>query len=139
MFKNTGDRTTSSNRMTSMSKNKAAQIAVKALEDKKGLDVKIINLESSSGLADALVIATGTSETHVGTLADNVELELSKAGLDVLGTEGSPANQWVLVDAVDVIIHVFLPDTRKLYNLEKMWGHDFNDFDGDDDWMSDAG
>ncbi len=104
----------------------AVQIASQALDNKKGLDILVIPLSKNNGMADTLVIATGTSKTHVKTLADNVEKKLSKHGYTP-HIEGMPANQWVLVDVGDIIVHIFMPDARELYNLEKLWGYDMQE------------
>jgi ribosome-associated protein len=104
----------------------AVQIASQALDDKKGIDIRVIPLSKNNGMADALVVATGTSKTHVKTLADNVAEKLAKSGF-IPNIEGVPANQWVLVDVGDIVVHVFLPETRELYNLEKLWGFDMEE------------
>lgn len=104
----------------------AVQIASKALEDKKGIDIRIVPLSKNNGMAEALVIATGTSKTHVKSLSDSVAEALSKSGFNP-NVEGIPENKWVLVDIGDIVVHVFLPETRDLYNLEKLWGLDMED------------
>lgn len=112
------------------------QLAKAALENKKGLDVLTIPLSQHNGMADALIVATGTSERHVQTLADSVIEALTAAGHQTLNPEGCPSNQWVLVDAGSVIVHVFLPETRALYNLEKLWGHDADEDEADGNDMT---
>lgn len=74
-----------------------------------------------------MVIASGTSERHVESLARNVLSTLASNGYGVQGIEGIPGNEWILVDAGDVIVHIFQPEMRGQYNLEKMWSHQFSD------------
>lgn len=107
----------------------AAKVAIESLENMKAEDITLIPLPESA-VADAFIIATGNSDRHVGSLARDVSDNLKSAGFEIIGIEGNPANAWVVVDAGDIIVHVFQEEVRELYNLEKMWGHDF---DSDDD------
>lgn len=100
-------------------------LILKALDDKKGLDIKTVDLTGKSSIADALVVCTGTSDRHVEALAKGVMNTLEANDFGVQGIEGIPGNEWVLVDAGDVIVHVFLPELRGQYNLEKMWAVEF--------------
>lgn len=100
-------------------------LILKALDDKKGLDIKTVDLTGKSSIADALVVCTGTSDRHVEALAKGVMHTLEANDFGVQGIEGIPGNEWVLVDAGDVIVHVFLPELRGQYNLEKMWAVEF--------------
>ncbi len=109
----------------------AALVALEALENTKAEDITLIPLPESA-IAEAFIIATGNSDRHVGSLARDVAAELKEKGYEILGIEGSPANAWVVVDAGDVIIHVFQEEARELYNLEKMWGHSFDSNDDTD-------
>ena len=95
-----------------------------ALEDMKAEEVVTIDLVGKTSLADSMVIATGRSNRHVGAIADRVVEFLKQAGQPTPRIEGQPYCDWVLIDAGDVIIHVFRPDVRQFYNLEKMWGAD---------------
>ncbi len=104
--------------MTSL---ETAQLAAKALDAKKGLDIKIIKIRDISSIADYFVIATGTSNTHVKTLADEVEFRLDEAGISVSSVEGQRNDTWILLDYIDVIVHVFSEDAREYYNLERLW------------------
>lgn len=92
-----------------------------ALDDLKAVDVAIIPLEGKSSMADYLIIAGGTSTRHASSLAANVEKELKAHGFRIYGVEGKQSGDWVCVDAGDIIVHIFEPETRKLYNLEKLW------------------
>lgn len=104
--------------MTSL---ESAKLAAKAISEKKGVDIKIIRVDNVSVLADYFVIATGTSSTHVKALADEVEYKLSEAGISVSHIEGYRSNSWILLDYVDVIIHVFSDEAREYYDLERLW------------------
>lgn len=80
-----------------------------------------INIEGKSALADYMVIASGRSNRHVGAIADHLISALKDAGYGKVRVEGMPSADWVLVDADDVIVHIFRPEVRSFYNLEKMW------------------
>ena len=84
-----------------------AVMAAKAISSKKGLDIQVIEISDISVLADYMVIATGTSSTHVKALADEVEYKLDEAGISVSHIEGYRSNSWILLDYVDVIVNVF--------------------------------
>lgn len=104
--------------MTSL---ETAKLAAKAIDSKKGLDIKIIKIDDISSIADYFVIATGTSNTHVKTLADEVEYQLSEAGISVSGVEGQRNDTWILLDYIDVVVHVFSEEARDYYDLERLW------------------
>ena len=87
----------------------------------KAEDIVTIDLTAKSSIADAMVIASGRSQRHVGAVADHVVKDLEEAGLPGLKVEGMRQSDWVLIDAGDVIVHVFRPEVREFYNLEKMW------------------
>ena len=91
------------------------------LEEKKALDVVVINLYGRSTVADFFLVATGTSRTHVASLADEVDLFCHEQGIPVLGMAGKPESTWVLVDAGDLVVHLFQRETREFYDLEKLW------------------
>ena len=104
--------------MTSL---ETAKLAAAALDSKKGLDIKIIKIADISSIADYFVIATGTSGTHVKALADEVEFRLDQAGLSVSAIEGQRNDTWILLDYIDVVVHVFSEDARDYYSLERLW------------------
>jgi ribosome-associated protein len=87
----------------------------------KAEDTTTIDLRDKSSLADTMVVTSGRSNRHVGSVADRVLENLREAGLKNLRVEGMPHCDWVLIDAGDVIVHVFHPEVREFYNLEKMW------------------
>ena len=94
------------------------------LDDAKAEETVTIDLVGKTSLADSMVVTTGRSNRHVSAIADQVIEELKKQGYRDLRVEGQPHCDWVLIDAGDVILHVFRPEVRSFYNLEKMWGSD---------------
>ncbi|OSM01614.1 ribosome silencing factor [Magnetofaba australis] len=99
------------------------------LDDKKGEDIVVMDLRERSVFTDYFVICTGRSTTHVASLADAVDQLASKPGVEVIGVEGLPEAQWVLLDFGDVLAHIFLAEQREYYALEKLWddAHDAPD------------
>ena len=98
-----------------------AKIACKALSDKKGEDIKIIDITGISVLADYFIIANGNSDSQVNALVDNVEEELHKAGYSLKQREGHGSSSWILLDFGDIIVHVFDKENRLFYDLERIW------------------
>ena len=96
-------------------------LTAKAISSKKGLHIKLIEIGDISSLADYMVIATGTSSTHVKAIADEVEYQLDEAGISVSHIEGYRSNSWILLDYVDVIVHIFSDEAREFYDLERLW------------------
>lgn len=99
-----------------------AKLAYKALDEKKGEDIRVIDISEISVLADYFIIANGTNANQVNALVDSVEEELSKAGYDVKQREGYGLGNWVLLDFGDIIVHVFDKENRLFYDLERIWG-----------------
>ncbi|MFO1356391.1 MAG: ribosome silencing factor [Gammaproteobacteria bacterium] len=104
-----------------MQSRKLASLAEAALEDVKARDVRVIDVRKLTTVADYMIIATGTSDRHVRSLADRVVEQATGAGCRPLGVEGEEAGEWVLVDLQDVIVHVMLGKVRDLYKLENLW------------------
>ena len=104
--------------MTSL---ETARYAAKALCERKGIDIKLIKISDISSIADYFVIAAGSSNTHVKSLADNVEFRLDNEGISVSHIEGYRSDSWILLDYVDVVVHVFSEEAREYYNLERLW------------------
>ena len=100
---------------------KMAAIACKALADKKGEDIRIIDISNISVLADYFIIANGTNESQIRAMVDDVEESLNKAGYTVRQREGYGLGNWVLLDFQDIIVHVFDNENRLFYNLERIW------------------
>lgn len=99
-------------------------LALHVLEEMKAEDVTVIDLVGKTSLADAMIIASGRVNRHVASIADSLVEALKASGLPTPKVEGMPACDWVLIDTGDIIIHVFRPEVRQFYNLEKMWGAD---------------
>lgn len=94
-----------------------------SLDDAKAEDILTIDLQGKTTIADTMVLATGRSTTHVGSIADRVIRACKDVGV-LAKVEGLPHCDWVLVDAGDVVVHLFRPEVRQFYNLEKLWGVD---------------
>jgi ribosome-associated protein len=103
------------------------QLIEKTLDDGKAEEMTVIDLHGKSSIADYLVIASGRSHRQVAALAERLVGALHQAGHKRAATEGLPFGDWVLVDAGDVVVHLFRPESRLHYNLEKMWGEDFTE------------
>lgn len=101
-----------------------SQTIVEGLEEAKAEDIVSIDLAGKTTLADRMIIASGRSSTHVGAIAERVVKACRDAGYPTPKIEGLPLCDWVLLDARDAIVHIFRPDVRRFYNLEKMWSAD---------------
>ncbi|MBT4160353.1 MAG: ribosome silencing factor [Gammaproteobacteria bacterium] len=96
-------------------------LVVDALEDIKGIEIVVLDVEAKTDIADYMVVASGTTSRQVKALADNVQQEAKAAGNKVVGVEGGDTAEWVLIDLGDVIVHVMLPKVRDFYDLERLW------------------
>ena len=94
---------------------------IKKLDSNKALDIVSIDLEGKSSIADFMIIASGTSSRHIQALSEQVYEELKSCGVLNCKIEGKDSNDWKLVDGIDLIVHIFNPEKRKFYELEKMW------------------
>jgi ribosome-associated protein len=99
-------------------------VAHEILDDMKAEAVVELDLTGKTSIADAMIIASGRSQRHVGAIADAVMRGLKESGHATIGVEGLPLCDWVLIDAGDLVIHIFCPEIRAFYNLEKIWGED---------------
>jgi len=97
------------------------QVVLDALDDLKAVNPVTMDVAALTDVMDYLVIASGTSNRHVKSLANNVCMEAKKRGMRPIGVEGDDAGEWVLVDFGDVVVHVMLPATRDFYDLERLW------------------
>ena len=96
-------------------------VVLKSLDDSKAEDVTSIDITGKTTIGDYMVVASGRSHRHVGSLADRLIQDLKSAGIRDIRVEGQKSCDWVLVDTGDVIVHVFRPEVRDFYNIEKMW------------------
>ena len=101
-----------------------SRVILGSLEDAKAENIVSIDLSGKTTIADRMIVASGRSSTHVGAIADRVVKACREAGFPTPKIEGMPVCDWVLLDARDAIVHIFRPDVRQFYNLEKMWGAD---------------
>jgi ribosome-associated protein len=97
------------------------QAVTSALEDMKAVNVKVLDVRGLTDFADTLIVASGTSDRHVRSIADHVIEQAKRNGFRPLGTEGEGEGEWVLVDLQDVVVHVMLPRVREFYGLERLW------------------
>ncbi|WP_417767984.1 ribosome silencing factor [Stappia sp.] len=97
-----------------------------SLSDSKAEDIVTIDITGKSPMADQVIVASGRSHRHVGAIADHLQSDLKDAGHGNAKIEGAPQCDWVLIDAGDVIVHVFRPEVRDFYNIEKLWSADVN-------------
>ena len=104
-----------------LSAKEVAYEVTKALDAKKGMDIKLLRINKISSLADYFLICTGTSSTHVKTLCDYAEYAMEQMGETMLGREGHRGNSWELLDYGSVVVHVFTDEARKFYDLERLW------------------
>ena len=107
--------------MNMLSAKEVAVQVTKALDEKKGMDIKLLRINDVSSLADYFLICTGTSNTHVKTLCDYAEDTLEKLGEKLLGREGHRGNSWELLDYGSLVVHVFTQEAREFYSLERLW------------------
>lgn len=105
--------------MTDIKKN--VNIAIKAIEDKKGEDIKLLNISSISPLADYFILATGNNINQLHAISDEINENLSKSGLHPKQIEGYQSGNWILMDYGDFIIHLFQREARDYYNLDRIW------------------
>jgi ribosome-associated protein len=108
-----------------MQSNELLTLVLAALDDGKGNDIKVIDVRDKTNITDYMVIASGTSDRHVVSLADRVVERIKQNQMMPLGVEGQNTGEWVLVDLGDAIIHVMKPQTREFYQLEKLWQGDY--------------
>jgi len=93
----------------------------KILNDNKAIEIKSINLKNKTSIADFMIIASGNSSRHIQALSEIVLDKLKEKGIENCRLEGSKSNEWKLIDGIDIIIHIFHPEKRKFYDLERMW------------------
>ena len=114
-------RRTISDALAGLTPEQVKDLVRQSLDDDKGMDIVSIPLAGKSTIADYMIIATGASNRQVAAMADNVEFKLKKAGVTIMGKEGTQQADWVLLDTAEVIVHIFRPEVREFYALERMW------------------
>lgn len=106
-------------------------LVTRILDDQQADDVTVIDLAGKSAMADFMVVASGRNPRHIGAMAQNLREKIKGAGLGVPALEGMTNADWVLIDGGDVVVHLFRPEVRGLYNLEKMWSTEFRDVEAE--------
>jgi ribosome-associated protein len=109
-----------------MKPEKLRDLVVEALEDMKGVDIRVLDVRGMTAITDFMVVVSGTSDRHVKSLARNALDVVREQKVKPLGVEGEQSGEWVLVDLGDVVLHVMRPQVRDFYNLEKLWAKDLN-------------
>ena len=105
-----------------MNSKQLSELAIEALEDIKGIDIKVLDVVNKSSVTDIMIFASGNTSRQVKALANSVAMKAKEAGVPALGIEGDDTSEWVLVDLGDVVVHIMQPSIREFYNLEKLWG-----------------
>lgn len=100
---------------------------IASMEDAKAIDIKSLDVRNLTDITDYMIVATGTSDRHVKTISDRVLEFMTKQGWKPLGLEGDNAREWILVDYVDVVVHIMREQTRKHYDLESLWNETFSE------------
>ena len=108
--------------LTEASPAELAEAIALFLDNKRGRDIKIINMTGKTDSCAYMVLATGTSNTHVNTLGSEVEYEMGRRGIDPLHAEGRDGNTWMVLDYAHIMVHVFTRENREFYNLDKLYG-----------------
>ena len=104
-----------------MTSSQAQAWVVSVLEDLKAKEILVLDVKELTSVTDAMIPCSGTSTRHVQSLAEYLVLKAKEAGIFVFGMEGEAQGEWVLVDLVDVVVHIMLPKTREFYSLERLW------------------
>jgi ribosome-associated protein len=108
--------------MKGLSPREIADRAIEVLDDHKASDIRCLAVAHLTSMMDYMIVASGRSDRHVRSLGDALIQYCRQHGIEVLGSEGQEGGEWILVDLVDVVIHVMLPKTREFYEIEKLWG-----------------
>ena len=114
-----------------MNSKQLCDLAVDALEDIKGIDIRVLDVRDKTTITDNMVIATGNSNRQVKALVDSVITRCKENDVNPIGVEGMDAGEWALIDLGDVVVHVMQPAIRDFYNIEKLWGEESPDTQSD--------
>ncbi len=120
-----------------MNTDEMKELVISTLDDLKAVEVSVLDVHEMTSVTDIMIIASGTSNRHVKSIADNVVEAAKENGVRPLGMEGDQTNEWILVDLGDVVVHVMKPDIRDFYNLEKLWA--FKEQDSIQDHVKERG
>lgn len=104
-----------------MNTDEMKELVVHTLDDLKAVEIRVLDVHEMTSVTDIMIIASGTSNRHVKSIANNVVEKAKENGVRPLGVEGEQTSEWILVDLGDVVVHIMKPDTRDFYNLEKLW------------------
>ncbi|MEM7396791.1 MAG: ribosome silencing factor [Verrucomicrobiota bacterium] len=107
--------------MTATETIETVRLAKEALENKKGIDIVVLDVRKTSSVTDYYLIASGSSAPHIKALAEEVEVNLKKSGQHPYRKSGTPDSEWMATDYVDTVVHIFSPESRDYYALEKLW------------------
>ena len=102
---------------------KLKELILQTIDDQKGQDVMCIPLESKSAIADYIIISSGTSSKHIFSIKEKIYENIKKSGYKKISIEGEDGLNWIVIDLEDIIVHLFKPEVRDYYNLEKIWNH----------------
>lgn len=105
-----------------MTSQELAKIAYECIDEKKGIDIKIIDISKISVIADYFIIAGGSNLRQIESIADNIEEKLGRMGIEARSIEGKAGSNWILMDYNDIIVHIFNQEERLFYDLERIWG-----------------
>lgn len=108
--------------MKNLTSRNLASLAGKLAFEKKATDIKILDLRKISNISDFFVVCSAKVDVHLKAIADNIVEQLEKKGVKIWHNEGYPQGRWIILDYVDVVVHIFLEQARKFYNLEGLWG-----------------
>ncbi|EQB62732.1 MAG: hypothetical protein RBG1_1C00001G0311 [candidate division Zixibacteria bacterium RBG-1] len=108
--------------MKNLTSRNLAVLAGKLALEKQALDIKILDLRKISNISDYFVVCSATVDVHLKAIADNIVGELEKKGIRIWHNEGYPQGRWIILDYVDVVVHIFLEEARQFYDLESLWG-----------------
>ena len=117
--------------MSSFSPRQIADLAIQVLDDHKAIDIRCLEVSHLTSMMDFMIVASGRSDRHVRALGDALTTACKEKSIEVLGSEGQEAAEWLLVDLIDVVVHIMLPRAREFYEIEKLWDISLSDNNAD--------
>jgi ribosome-associated protein len=97
------------------------EVVLNALDDMKAVDIRVLDVRDQTSITDLMIVASGTSTRHIKSVADHIAVEAKKIGVPTPGVEGDKGSEWILIDLIDIVVHIMMPETRAFYALEKLW------------------